>query len=195
MRPASAFLAALRRPAVAVGVAVAVVVTAVWAFTFFLPQGSKLSKLQAQEQSLQAQVDAGNARVALLKKESQHTKQIQAMLQDLQGYVPATEQIYTYIDILSGAAAAAGVTITAITPSHLTALSGSSYSALPIGLSAKGTYDEILAFIKGIYNLPRLTDIDSLSLSGGGRGSTRTSSLSVALSLVVFTTQKPTGSS
>lgn len=194
MTQRSALVALLKRPVLVVSVLVAVVVVVVWAFAFFFPQGSKLSSLQAQERSLQTQVDAGNARVAVLRKESQHTKQIEAMLQTLQGYVTATEQIYTYIDVVSGAAAAAGVTISAITPSHLTAITGSSYSALPISLAAKGTYDDILAFIKNIYKLPRLTDIDSLSISGGGLGSTRTSPLSVELSLLIFTTQKPTGS-
>lgn len=166
---------------------------AAWLLVFFLPETHKLHNLDAQRTTLQSTVTADRARLQRLKDEAAHVNQIRAMYDRLEGYVPSTGELYTYIHTISAAAKAAGVTITSLSPGGLVA-AGTAYSALPIGASIKGTYDHVLAFLKDLYSLPRLTDINSLSVSGGGPGTTRSSLLTVSLQLAIFTSQKPGGS-
>lgn len=178
-----------RRRMVLVGLVVAAVVV-VWLFAFFLPQSRKLTSLQAERTALQQTVAQDDARLQHLRTEAHHVNQIDAMYRQLQGDVPATEQLYTYIHTISRAAASAGVSITSLQPSSLAAVSGTAYSAVPITASVKGTYDHVLAFLKALYRLPRLTDVNTLSISGGGPGTNRGTVLSVSLQLAIFTSQK-----
>jgi Tfp pilus assembly protein PilO len=113
------------------------------------------------------------------------------MYDRLNGYVPATEKLYTYVQTISHSAKAAGVTITSLAPSTLVAITGTPYSAIPVTASVKGTYDQLLAFIKSLYDLPRLTDVNALSVSGGGPGTNRATVLSASFQLAIFTSQKP----
>ncbi len=169
---------------------VAVVVVVVWLFAFFLPQSRRLTSLQSQRTTLQQTVAQDDARLQRLRTEAQHVGQIDAMYRKLHGDVPATEQLYTYIRTISRAAASAGVSITSLQPSSLVAATGTAYSAVPITAAVKGTYDHVLAFLTALYKLPRLTDVNSLSISGGGPGTTRGTVLSVSLDLAIFTSQK-----
>ena len=189
MTSSSPTVTTLRQPKAMLAIAGALVVVLAWLMAFFIPQGHKLSSLQAQEQSLQSQVDAGNARVAQLRIESQHSAQIAAMVKKLQGYAPATSDI-SYIALLSNTAKAAGVTVTSIGPGVAVPVQGSSYQSIPIAATVKGPYDNLLAFIQAVYSLPRLTDIDSLNISGGGSKANRGTPLTATLQMQIFTSQK-----
>lgn len=188
-RPA---LDALRRPVFLIGVLVALVVVIVWLLVFFLPQGKKLSSLQAQKTSLQQTASLDEAKLQRLRTESHHEPQIRAMYGSLQGYAPPTEQLYTYVQTLSSAARAAGMTITSLSPAPLAPVHGTSYSAIPVATVMKGTYTSLLSMIRHIYSLPRLTDINSMNVSGGGPSSKPGTILTVDMELAIFTSQKPT---
>ena len=45
-----------------IGIVAALLIVVIWVAAFFLPEGTKLSKLNVQEQSLQAKVTAGTRR-------------------------------------------------------------------------------------------------------------------------------------
>lgn len=173
---------------------VGVVVLVAWLLAFFLPESHKLHSLDAERTSLQSNVVADQARLHHVKEEAQHVTEIKAMYERLEGYAPSTERLYTYIHTISAAAKSAGVKITSLNAGGITAVTGSPYSALPISAAVNGTYDQLLAFLKGLYALPRLTDVNSVSVSGGGPRSNQASRLSVSLQLAIFTSQKSTGS-
>lgn len=183
---------ALMHPAALLTAAGILAVALVWLFVFFMPQSKKLTSLQTERTSLNATIARDNARVQQLRSESKHLGQINTMYASLRGYVPQTEDLYTYIHTISGAAKAAGVSITSLTPGTLTPLSGTSYSAIPISANVKGGYAQLVSFLHGVYALPRLTDINGLTLNTGG---TSSSTLSATLQLAIFTSQKPASSS
>ena len=89
------------------------------------------------------------------------------------------------------AARGSGVSITTLTPRTLTPVTGTSYSAIPVTATVRGTYPQLVAFLHGIYGLPRLTDINGLTLSGGSAGSSGTTTITAQLQLAIFTSQKP----
>ena len=168
-----------------------IAVLVAWVVAFYLPQTHKLAALDTKRSSLQSTLAADQARLQQLQSEAHHVTEIRAMYNRLNGYAPGTEKLYTYVHTIAHSAKAAGVTITSLAPSTLEAVAGTRYSAIPITASVKGTYDQLLAFIKGLYNLPRLTDVNALSVIGGGPGTNRNTVLTASLELAVFTSQKP----
>lgn len=195
MIKASAILEVVKKPVVLLGALGLVVIVVVWFVAFFQPESHKLSSLGSQKASLQQTVLLDNARLQRVRAESHHVGEIQAIDAKLKGYVPTTEDLYTYIQTLSGAGNTAGITITSLQPSTVTTASGTSYMAIPITADVKGTYDHLLAFLNAIYNLPRLTDVNGLTITGGGPGTNRSTSLSATFDLVIFTSQKASTSS
>lgn len=182
----------LKNRTVIITLVVTIVVILIWLVAFFLPQGSKLSKLNTQEQSLQLKVKAGQAKVAQLKSEALHTPQLQAMSRQLNSYVPSSPGTYTYITTMSNTAAAAKVTIVSLGLGTEAETAGATFSSIQCSVSVTGTYDQLLAFIQDIYGLPRLTQINSVSFSGGGTGTNRGTVLSMSASLTIFTSAKIT---
>lgn len=189
-----AVLEVVKKPVIALGAAVLLVVVVVWLLVFFMPQSHKLSSLQAERASLQQSVVQDDARLQKVRTESHHVGQIQTLYNTLNGYVPATEDLYTFIQTLSSAGKAAGVTFTSLQPGALEAVPSTSYSAVPITAEVKGTYDHLVSFIHAIYGLPRLTDINSVNVTGGGPGTNRTTVLSATLNLAIFTSQTASSS-
>ncbi len=175
----------------ALALVVIAAILAAWFLAFFRPESHKLQTLGAERSSLQA---ADQARLRRVQSEAAHVTQIRAMDNRLVGYAPSAEGLYTYIHTISSAARAAGVTITSLSASGAVAVTGTTYFAVPITASIKGTYDHVLAFVKGIYTLPRLTDVNSLDVSGGGPGTNRATVLTVGLQLAIFTSENPGGS-
>lgn len=181
---------ALLRPVpalVALGIVAALLV---WLFVFFVPQSHKLGALHSEQAKLTSVIAKDNARVAKLKKESKHIGQIKSIDSSLRGYVPAHEDLYGYIRTLNQAAKAAGVSITSLTPHTLAAVTGTSYTAIAITATVRGTYPQLVAFLHGIYGLPRLTDVNGLTLSGGGPGSSGTTTITSEFQLAIFTSQQ-----
>ncbi len=186
----------LKRPRVLLSIVAAVLIVIIWTFAFFLPQGSTISSLKVQEASLQAKIQAGDATVARLRHTYQHSAEIKTMQAKLNSAVPAKTDAYNYVQALSKVAAAAGVHLTSLSISSGSSSStsasskGTSSSAtlnqLPVNMSVKGTYDQILSLLSKIYLLPRLTDINELTISGGGATSNRSTVLSANLMLVAF---------
>lgn len=182
----------LKKTPVIVAIVVAAVVVLIWLLAFFLPQGHKLSTLDSKEQSLQQEVNAGNAKVAKLKRTFRHSAQLEAKQATMEAYVPSTPDIFkttaNYTSTLSTAVSAAHMTLTSVTPGAARVASGSSITSIPVTLNVKGTYDDLLTLIKGIYSLPRLTDINGVDVLGGGPGTNRSSTLNVTMALSIFTT-------
>ncbi len=189
MTKASQVLSVAKKPLVLIGAAGLVVVMLVWLFAFFLPQTHKLSSLETQKATLQQNVVLDQAKLQRVRQESHHVGQIQAIDSKLKGFVPTSEDLYTYIQTLSSAGNAAGVSISSLQPGTPVTATGTSYLAIPISADVKGTYNHLVTFMKAIYNLPRLTDINSISITGGGPGTNRSTQLSATFALAIFTSQ------
>ncbi len=166
----------LVRPRIFLSLLAALLIVVIWAFAFFLPEGAKISTLKTQETALEQKVQQGDSTVARLKHTYQHSAQLKSMQASLNSAVPSEADAYNYVHALSAAATAAGVHLTSIsitsTPtsaSQGSSSSGASVDQMPVTVNAKGTYDQYLSLISGIYKLPRLTDIDEVNISGGGR--------------------------
>ncbi len=185
----------LRSKPVLIAIVVAIVVILIWLVAFFFPENSKASKLQAQDHSLQSQVARDNAKLVALRATSKATPQLRTLEAQYASYVPAQPDVLNgpspYVDMIDSTATRTGIKLTSITPGSVTAVPGLAFSGIPVSIAATGTYDALLSFIKAVYQLPRLTSIQSVSISGGGPTTNRGSTLTASMSLEVYTMARP----
>ncbi len=177
-------LAVLRQRKVLAAAGIGLVVVLIWFVAVFVPEGHKLAADNLKEQQAQAQQTALQDRLARLRAYSKESSEFEALSQRLAAAVPATTDVYDYITAISNAASATGVKVTSIDPST-GALSGN-VAIVPVTVSAQGTYDQTLAFIKALYALPRLTIITQVSISGGGQGTNRSTVLTNQFNLDIL---------
>ncbi|HUZ11136.1 MAG TPA: type 4a pilus biogenesis protein PilO [Acidimicrobiales bacterium] len=188
----SSTAAVVKSRPVLIALGVGLVVLLIWLLAFFLPQGKDLSKYHAQQQQLQTQQSQLEVQLAQLRATSKATPRLLALQAQYTNLVPPTADIYNYINLMSSTAAASGMHLVSITPSSTgTPVPGTSLQAIPVSLVTTGSYDSTLGFIKAVYALPRLTVVNSMSLTGGGPGTNRSTSLNESFSLTIYTTFKP----
>jgi Tfp pilus assembly protein PilO len=180
---------ALRVPRVLVPILATVVVVILWLVVFYLPQSSKLSKLNTQQQSLQAKQVALQAELTQL----QHLQNsgLSALSAQYDALLPPTIDNTGYLKLINSAVQQAGATLLSFTPGTATTNSAAAVNgvnSVPISLNTTGTYDQEIKLMQLIYGLPRLTVINSLSMSGGGPTSNRATVLDVTYSMTIFDT-------
>jgi Tfp pilus assembly protein PilO len=180
----SEVLKVLRQRKVLIAAGISLVVLLIWFVAVFSPEGHKLAAVNGKTQAAQTEQQVLQVRLARLKVYSQQSAQFEALSQLLTAAVPTTIDVYDYITAISNAAAATGMKVTNVDPSP--AVAGGGVAIIPVAVSAAGTYDQTLAFIKALYALPRLTIITQVSITGGGTGSTRSSPLTDQFSLAIL---------
>jgi type IV pilus assembly protein PilO len=168
----------------------AALVLLIWYVGYFSPAGKHLAAINTQTQGAQTEQAQLNEQLAKLKTYSHETGKLMQLSDRLAAALPPTTDIYNYITALSNAGASAGVSIQSVSPNIPSVASG--VSVIPVDLTVKGNYDQTLAFIKALYNLPRLTFITSVEISGGGGTTNRSTSLTDSLELDILAT--PTSS-
>jgi Tfp pilus assembly protein PilO len=156
----------------------------IWFVAYFSPAGKQLGAINTKTQAAQTEQVQLNSQLARLRTYSKETGTLALLSDRLAAALPPTTDIYDYITALSNAGSAANMKILSIDPA--TATVAGPVSAIPVSVTASGTYDQTLAFIKDLYALPRLTVITSISLSGGGTTTSRTSVLQGTFSLYIF---------
>jgi Tfp pilus assembly protein PilO len=181
----------LMKPRILVPIVIATLIVLIWMVAFFLPEGKKIDNLKTQQAKLQAQVTAGDAKIRRLSHTYQHSAQLGILQNQLNSTVPSTSDAYNYVQALSTVAKSSGVHLTSVS---ITSGGGKTLTGLvqlPVSMSVLGTYDQILTLIKNIYALPRLTDVEGITLNGGGPGTNRSTQLNANLSLLAFSVSKP----
>jgi Tfp pilus assembly protein PilO len=156
----------------------------IWYVAYFSPSGKQLRAVGTQTQTAQSEQAQLNTELIRLRSYSKETGTLALLSDRLTAALPATTDIYDYITALSNAGTAANVKITSIDPGAAAVVGP--VSVIPVSISATGTYDQTLAFIKALYALPRLTVISSLDISGGGSQTSRSTDLQSTYSLDIF---------
>jgi Tfp pilus assembly protein PilO len=186
-RPSPEVLQMMRQRKVLLPALGVLLIALIWVIAVFDPQGHKLASVNASVQTAQNQQYALQARLDRLKIYSKESAQFEALASRLSTAVPSSTGVYDYITALSNAASSAGLKIQSIAPAP--AVASGNVAAIPVVVSATGTYSQTLAFIEDLYALPRLTVIEQLSITGGGDGTSRSTTLTDEFNLDIFATR------
>jgi len=112
--------------------------------------------------------------------------QLLALQAELTTLVPPDPGVYPFILTMVNTTQQSGLKLISITAQTSTAAAGPGVTTTPITVTTTGPYDNALTFIKNVEALPRLTIINSVSLTGGGPGSARSTTLSEIFALSIF---------
>lgn len=152
----------LKRPAVFGTIAGVIVLLVIWWFAFMSPEGSKLSSVKAQDASLQSQIAQLNTTIAGLQAQSRlvpselpYLAKFTTAIPDLPESGVLTEQLFNLMHSTK-------TFISSLSDSQ-TASSGSGYSTIPVVITVTGSHDSIVAFLAGLYSLPRLVTIQNVA--------------------------------
>jgi Tfp pilus assembly protein PilN len=196
MMDREAILKAMRSPIVLAIIIGSVLVFIIWLVAVFLPQGSKVSKLNAQAATLQSQQNALNARLIQLKR--LNNSNLQALHRQYSTLVPPAPDTAQYLKQINATVGQAGVKLNSITlappaaPAAPAPVPGqkavplSAADTIAVELSVAGTYDQNLRLIQLIYNAPRLTTINQVSLVGGGATTNRGTILTASYVMTIY---------
>jgi len=174
----------LRQRRVLIAAAVALLVILIWMVALFLPEGRNVGTINVKVQAAQNEQVQLQDRLARLKSYSRESAKFEALQAKLTASVPSTTDIYDYITAISQIATATGIKVSNVDPQP--AQASGNVSVIPVAISASGTYDQTLAFIKALYALPRLTLISNVSISGGGNNTNRGTVLNDQFSLEIL---------
>lgn len=159
-------LAVLKRPRVFVPVLVVVVLALVWWLAWESPENSKLASVQQQQTTIEATQARLTTELALLQAEA---KQVHVGLPFLKRYeqaIPTTPEAPQLVTELDALALRTGVTLGSVADNTLTPpAKPGGLTTIPVSLSISGSHAQVLAFIQGLYGLPRLLTLTTVSLS------------------------------
>lgn len=175
-------LKAIRTPAILITIIATFLVLVIWLVVFFLPWNSKVSKLNAQQQQLTAEQQSLNHKL----KSLEHLKNSNlSQLHDLySGLLPTATDTDQYLKLINSTVVASGAKLLSFTIG--TPSSGTGVVALPVTLSALGTYDQQLKLIQLLYQASRLTVITAVNLTGGGPTTTRSTKLTGSYTMSIY---------
>jgi Tfp pilus assembly protein PilO len=182
----------LRSPIVLVTAGVLLLIVVIWLFVFFFPQQKKITQANAKHASLLQEQQQLQAQVAALQALKVEQGPLTALQTKYSTAVPPTAENFPYYTQMNNLVGLSGLKLTGgISVGSTSAAVGNGIYAIAVSVGANGTYDDLLSFINGVYANPRLTTIQSITISGGGIGTSRSTSLTATFSMQIYTTQPP----
>lgn len=161
--------------AVALGVVIFILLTALFGFLAWRPQLAALRKIAKQQQDEKKKAQSAALTLARLQKIKQEAPKIEAELIQLSRRMPEEVDIPSLIIELQELASESGLEFSSFTPAQPAAVGD--YSALSLSLSLSGYFNKVsdqggslLDFLYRLEHFPREIAVTNLTLSGGGEG-------------------------
>lgn len=185
------FMSLLRRRSVAVPLAGMLVLLLAWWFAWMSPEGTKLASVRQQQVTEQQTDTRLMLQLAALRADAARVKHDAPFLKSFAAAIPSAPGAPDLVVAVYRLATQDGVELQSITDDTVSS-SGLGYSTVPVALSVSGPHDALLSFVSGLYGLPRLLTIQSISLSGTGNLNASSSALYTAsISATAYTTYLP----
>jgi Tfp pilus assembly protein PilO len=185
----------MRSRGVIVSVLLGVVVVLVWNLLVFAPKGRDLSAAKKDAQAAQALEQPLRAQLARLQEISKNGPAIAAQLDQLSSAVPTAPDLDGFILSANQIAVQSGIDWLSVSPSVAQAgVTGA--SVIPLTMSIKGGFFQVLDYLNRLEDLDRLVIIDAISATAGtadesGAVTTGAPTLAVTLTGRMFTMAPP----
>ena len=154
----------LKRPKIFGTIIAVVLIALIWWFAWMAPQGNKLNSVNQQQQQLESQVASLNTTIGALKIEASQAQKLLPYLAFFQLSIPPLPESGDLTTELYNLSLKTKTFISALSDATTTPTTGG-YSTIPVTIQLTGTEKGVLAFVEGIYTLPRLITIQTLALS------------------------------
>jgi Tfp pilus assembly protein PilO len=156
----------LRRPKFIAAVLVPLALVVAWWFAWMAPQNRHLASAHTQQTQAELQQSELNDRLVQLQHEATQVKAAAPFARRFSAAIPSTPDAPGLVNQVYALSQRAGVQLQGITDDSVN--SEKTYSSIPVDIEATGKHNAIVAFVDGLYQLPRLLTVQSLDLSGSG---------------------------
>ena len=177
----------MKRTGLILGVLGAVLLTALWWFFVISPTNEAISDARDQIESEQDNQVLLQTQLMRLKKIQENELTYRSAIGALEAGIPPTPQMPALIDVLSELAGDSGIDWESGTYGNPVEVEGEGYFEIPVNLTVRGQFFEVLGYLYGIADLERIVRIDAISISPEQDDAGFTIE-SVSISAVAFTT-------
>jgi type IV pilus assembly protein PilO len=154
----------IKRPLVYGTLIGVVLIALIWWFGWMSPEASKLSSANSQIQSDQATISSLNTQIAALKNEDQQLPKLVHYLAFFSLAIPPLPESGDLTTQLYDLSLATKTDMNSLSDAT-TADTGAGYSVIPVEIALVGSHNSVLAFLRGLYALPRLVTIQGVDLT------------------------------
>ena len=185
----------MRSRGVVVGVLLGVVVVLVWNLLIFAPKGRDLSAAKKDAEAAQQMEPGLRSQLAQLQEISKNGPEIAAQLDRLSAAVPTAPDLDGFILSANQIAVQSGIDWLSVSPS-VTQAGTTGVSVIPLTVSIKGGFFQVLDYLNRLEDLGRLVIVDAINATAGaddsaGAVTTGAPTLAVTLTGRMFTMAPP----
>lgn len=169
-----------------IGVGTALLITAIWFFAVWSPQGKKLESAKAEQAAAEQRSSELQARLTRLKKLEANAEVLERDRALLATAIPTEDELDDFILQVNDRASKAGVSFVSIAPQQPAAAGAAPGAAgaapggpTPVGLQIQvtGDYFAILRFMEQLRDGERLVTVETFSLAKGAEGGSMSASI------------------
>lgn len=165
-----------------IGVGAALLITAVWFFALWSPQGKDLDQAKADQAAAEQRSSELQARLTRLQKLEANADVLERDRALLATAIPTADELDNFLLQVNDRAARAGVDFVSIAPQQPGgggAAPGVVAGPTPVGLQMQvtGDYFALLRFMEQLRDGERLVTVENFSLSKGGEGNEMSASI------------------
>ncbi len=156
-----------------IGVGAALVLTGVWYFALWSPQGENLEKAKADEVAAEQRASQLQVRLTHLQKLEANAHILERDRALLATAIPSTDELDAFILQVNERAAKAGVTFVSVSPQKPTAgapvpgAAAGAPTAIGLQMQVTGDYFAVLRFMEQLRDGPRLVTVENFTLGKG----------------------------
>ncbi len=155
----------MKRTGLILGVLAVLLITALWWFFVISPTNTRIADAQDQQQSAEDNEVLLRTQLSRLKKIQENELTYRSAIGALDAAIPPTPQMPALIDTLAELAEDSGVEWESGTYGNPVEVEDEDYFEIPVNLTVKGQFFEILGYLYGIADLERIVRIDAVTLS------------------------------
>ena len=185
-----------RRAPLIVGVGAAALVGLMIVF-LVLPKMNEVSSATEALDAARAEQGTLESQLAALEQAQAEAPVAKATIEDVEQRIPPTADEAGLLLLVKNAATRSGVTLSTLTPGTPTLDPATGLSAIPLSISADGTYFSLTEFLYSIETLPRVAKVQTAQLSPGGGDAAATTTVTNLLQLqataVLYTSDQSAG--
>lgn len=152
-------------------VALMLVITGLFVYLMYLPMREELAGLQQKDASLQSKIQEDQRIADNLPKFKAEFEKMEALLNDALTELPNEKEIPNLLTSITALAKESGLNVTLFKPGA--EKPKGFYAEVPVELKMVGSYHEVALFSDAVAKLPRIVNINNLTLASpkddGGR--------------------------
>ena len=175
----------------------ALVLVGLLVFLLVLPKMGEVSDANDALAAAQAQQGTLESQLAALEQAEAAAPEAKATIQEVEQQIPPTADEPGMLLLLKNAASGSAVTLSTITPGTPTLDAATGLSAIPLAVTATGTYFQLTEFLYSVETLPRAAKVLNVTLAPGGDSDATTTTVTNLLQLqanvVMYTSDQSAG--